>query len=294
MTRDPKTNKQAASITPRGCDPREALTPMSDPFLKIETDGPVMTVTMNSPDTRNALSYNDQFGEFVELADRINEDMAVRVVILTGAGSAFCAGGNVKQMRDGEGIFAGPPAAIRRHYKYGIQTIPMALHAVEVPMIAAVNGPAIGAGCDLTCMCDMRIASEAAKFGEVFVKLGIIPGDGGAWLIQKVVGYANAALMSFTGDVIDAAEALRIGLVNKVVPADQLLTEARDLADRIAANPPHALRMTKKLMREAQLARLDTVLELSAAYQALSHTTADHKEAIDAMFEKRAGVYTGS
>ena len=125
--------------------------------------------------------------------------------------------------------------------------IPLAFERLDVPAIAAVNGAAIGAGCDLACMCDIRIASEKAKFAESFVKLGIIPGDGGAWLLQRTVGFSRAAELSFTGDTLDAAEALACGLVSRVAPPDQLLDEARKLADRIAANPGPALRMTKRL-----------------------------------------------
>ena len=264
-----------------------------DQFLIYEQDGGIVTLTMNRPEERNALSYAGQFEEIVDTCDRINRDRGVRAVILTGAGPAFCAGGNIKQMREGSGIFAGTPFEQRNGYRHGIQLIPLAFYNLEVPTIAAVNGPAIGAGCDLACMCDIRIASEKARFAESFVKLGIIPGDGGAWFLQRAVGLSKACEMSFTGDPVGAEEALACGLVSKVVPAERLLDEARALAGRIAANPPHALRLTKRLLREAQQSRLDTVLEMSAAYQALSHHTADHREAVEAFFEKRPGKFTG-
>jgi enoyl-CoA hydratase/carnithine racemase len=136
-------------------------------------------------------------------------------------------------------------------------------------------------------MADIRIASEKASFAESFVKLGLIPGDGGAWLLQRVVGYARAAEMSFTGDLLDARQALEAGLVSRVVPAERLLDEARALATRIAANPGQALRMTKRLMREAQTTRLDSILELSAAYQALTHTSEEHDLAVAAFLDSR-------
>ena len=179
--------------------------------------------------------------------------------------------------------------AVRENYRNGIQRIPLAFYRLDVPTIAAVNGPAIGAGCDLACMADIRIASDKASFAESFVKLGLIPGDGGAWLLQRVVGYAKAAEMSFTGDLLDAQQALAIGLVSKVVPAASLLDEARALAERMAANPGQALRMTKRLMREAQTSRLDTVLELSAAYQALTHTSEEHDAAVAAFLDRKKG-----
>ncbi len=136
-------------------------------------------------------------------------------------------------------------------------------------------------------MCDIRIASEKAKFAESFVKLGIIPGDGGAWLLPRIVGLARAAELSFTGDTIDATQALEWSLVSRVVPHDELMPTARSLAGRIAANPPDAVRLTKRLMREAIHSRLDTVLELSAVFQAMSHKSPDHREAVDAFLAKR-------
>ena len=262
-------------------------------FLLEEQSGGIVMVTMNRPESRNALSDDDQFQEFVDLCGRINRDQSVRAVILTGAGPAFCAGGNVKHMRENAGRESVPPFHVRYRYLHGIQRIPLAVYELEVPTIAAVNGPAVGAGCDLACMCDMRIASEKARFAESFVKLGLIAGDGGAWLLPRVVGMPAAAELAFTGDMIDAEAAKSIGLVSRVVPPENLLDEARTLAERIAANPPHALRMTKRLLREGQHVRLDTLLEMSAAFQALAHFTDDHREAIEAFFEKRPGEYKG-
>ena len=252
-------------------------------FLNYEQDGAVVTLTMNRPDERNALSGDGQFADFVDACARIKNDDSVSVVILTGAGTAFSAGGNVKDMRDRKGLSAGTAYEIRNNYRRDIQNIPLNLYDLDVPTIAAVNGAAIGAGCDLACMCDIRIASEHAKFAESFVKLGIIPGDGGAWLLPRLVGQSKAAEMTFTGDVVDAAEALACGLVSKVVPADALMDEARALAARMAANPGHSLRMAKRLLREGQHVRLDTLLEMSAAFQAIAHHTEEHDQAIDTL-----------
>jgi enoyl-CoA hydratase/carnithine racemase len=185
-------------------------------------------------------------------------------------------------------------AQARGYYRWGIQRIPRLLEMLELPVIAAVNGPAMGAGCDLACMCDLRIASESARFAESFVKLGIIPGDGGAWLLPRVVGFAKASEMALTGDVLTAQEALAAGLVSRVVPDAELIPAAKALAARIAANPPQAVRMARRLLREAWNNRLDTVLEMSSAMQAVAHTTKDHKEALAAMREKRRPTYTGS
>jgi len=254
---------------------------MSD-FVLFERDDAVVTLTLNRPDERNALSTQAQWDEIVACCERVRRDPTVKVVILTGAGSAFSAGGNVKDMRDKKGISAGNPYTIMRGYQNGIQRIPLALHDLDVPTIAAVNGPAIGAGCDLACMCDIRIASEKARFAESFVKLGIVPGDGGAWLVQRVIGYQRAAELTFTGDTIDAQTALSIGLVAQVVAHDALMEAARALAARIAVNPGPALRMAKRLLRQAQAARLDESLEMAAAMQALAHHTPEHDAAVAA------------
>ncbi len=258
-------------------------------FVVFEQQGGIVTLTLNAPGERNALSSQAQWDAVVQACEQVQRDQSVKVVILTGAGSAFCAGGNVKDFRDKRGLAAGGGMAVRENYRNGIQRIPLAFYRLDVPTIAAVNGPAIGAGCDLACMADIRIASDKASFAESFVKLGLIPGDGGAWLLQRVVGYAKAAEMSFTGDLLDAQQALAIGLVSKVVPAASLLDEARALAERMAANPGQALRMTKRLMREAQTSRLDTILELSAAYQALTHTSEEHDTAVAAFLDRKKG-----
>lgn len=250
-------------------------------FLKQSRHDGVVLLTMSHPKERNVLSEQWQFDEFVEICDAINADQSIGAVVLTAAGKAFCAGGNIKGMQDRSGMFAGSPYELRSNYLQGIQTIPLALYNLQVPTIAAVNGPAIGAGCDLACMCDIRIASESAVFAESFVKLGIVPGDGGAWLLQRVVGMSKACEMSFTGDSIGAAEALACGLVSRVVPDDRLLDEALALAGRIAANSSPALRMSKRLIREAQFARLDTILEMSASMQALAHFTDQHRLAVE-------------
>ena len=256
-------------------------------FVRYEQSGGVVTLTLNKPEERNALSTPSQWAEVVAACERVRADMSVRAVVLTGAGSAFCAGGNVKDMRDKKGIAGGSAREIADGYRAGIQRIPLALYNLEVPTIAAVNGPAIGAGCDLACMCDIRIASSKAKFAESFVKLGIIPGDGGAWLLPRTVGMSKAAELTFTGDTIGADEALSCGLVSRVVAPEDLLATANALAERIAANPGPALRMAKRLLREGQHVRLDTLLEMSAAFQAIAHHTPEHDAALAAFLEKK-------
>lgn len=262
-----------------------------NPFLLYEQSGAIVTLTMNSPETRNVLTGNTAPQEFVDACARIAADTSVRVVILTGAGPAFSSGGNLKHM---QGMFDLSPGELREWYRSGIQRLANAFYDLEVPTIAAVNGPAIGAGCDLTCMCDIRIASENASFAESFVKVGLIPGDGGAWLLPRAVGLSKAAEMSFTGDALSASEALACGLVSRVVPHLQLMAEARTLAERIAANPGGALRMAKRLLREGQHLRLDGMLEMAAGLQAIAHKTADHQEAVNAFVQKRKPDFSRS
>jgi enoyl-CoA hydratase/carnithine racemase len=261
-------------------------------FLLYEQHGSVVTLTMNEPARRNPLTGNSAVTEFLAAIDRIHNDGSVRAVIITGAGTAFSSGGDIKDMeRQASGSVGG--MQIRQEYRTGIQRLPLALFNLEVPTIAAINGAAIGAGLDLACMCDIRIASEHAKFAESFVKLGIIPGDGGAWLLPRLIGLSRASEMSFTGDVINAEQAASWGLVSRVVPAHQLSAAVNELAQRIAANPPHAVRLTKRLLREAMHTRLDTLLEMAAAFQSLSHQTEDHREAVKAFLEKRAPIFKG-
>ncbi|MBC8635687.1 crotonase/enoyl-CoA hydratase family protein [Caballeronia sp. EK] len=261
-------------------------------FLSYEQDQHIVTLTMNEPERRNPLTGNTAVAELLAAIGRIEADRSVRAVILTGAGTAFSSGGNIHDM-ERHASNSMPGMEIRQDYRHGIQQLPLALFNLEVPVIAAVNGAAIGAGLDLACMCDIRIASERAKFAESFVRLGIIPGDGGAWLLPRIVGLSRAAELTFTGQTIDAQQALDWNLVSRVVPHDALLATAQGLAQAIAANPPHAVRLAKRLLREGMHCRLDTLLEMSAAYQALSHQTADHREAVAAFIEKRSPAFHG-
>jgi enoyl-CoA hydratase/carnithine racemase len=256
------------------------------PFLKIQRDGAIQILTMSQPETRNALTGNTAVDELVAACSAIRLDTSIRVVVLTAEGPVFSSGGNVKDMLrfQNQKLL---PETIREEYRNGIQRLPRALYNLDVPVICAINGPAIGAGLDLTCMCDIRIASEKATFAESFVKVGIVPGDGGAWLLPRAVGMSKAAEMAFTGDSLNAQEALACGLVSRVVAPEKLMEEALNLANKIAANPGGVLRMTKRLLREGERSTLDSLLEISAGYQAIAHMTPDHHEAVNAFIEKR-------
>ncbi len=263
-------------------------------LLKIANDGPITTLTIDRADTMNPLGASGDGDEFTRVCTKINRDLDVRCVILTGAGRAFSAGGDIKAMRDRTGTFGGPTPSISDGYRDNIHMMLRALHSLRVPMIAAVNGPAIGLGCDVACLADIRIASEKAKFGVTFLKLGIIPGDGGTWILPRVIGMSRASELFYTGDVIGPEKAEEWGLVSRVVPHDSLLDEARALAQKIAMMPSHSLRQSKMLLRQGQQVSYDTALEMAANTQAMMHTTDDHAEGVAALIEKRSPDFKGS
>jgi enoyl-CoA hydratase/carnithine racemase len=262
--------------------------------LRFEVDGAIALLTLDNPELMNPISDIEMVDALVDALDRLNRDRSLRVAILTGAGRGFSSGGNLRKLGKAGELGGGAPADTPMGYRDGIQRIPLAFQRLEVPIIAAVNGVAVGAGCDLACMCDIRIAAESASFAESFVKLALIPGDGGAWFLPRVVGFSKACEMAFTGERIGSAEALACGLVSRVVPDAELLPAAWDLARRIACNPPHALRMTKRLIVQGRETSLAAHLETAAAYQALAHSTSDQREAVAAFSEKRPPVFSGS
>jgi enoyl-CoA hydratase/carnithine racemase len=262
-------------------------------LLTLEKTGPIALLTLNRPEAMNALGAPGDGDVVAGVCAEVNADRAVRCVVLTGAGRAFSAGGDVKAMKAREGAFGGSGVDVRDGYRNNIHRIVRSIYGLEVPSIAAVNGAAIGLGCDVACMTDIRIASDQAKFGVTFLKLGLIPGDGGAWLLPRTIGMSRAAELLFTGDVIDAHKAAEWGLVSKAVPHGALMDEAMALAARIAAQPPHALRLAKSLLKHGQTTSYDTLMEMSATAQAISHLTEDHMEGVDAILEKRAPVFKG-
>ncbi|MGC6535316.1 MAG: crotonase/enoyl-CoA hydratase family protein [Parvibaculales bacterium] len=259
--------------------------------LDVNQQGHIVTLTINRPDMRNALGEPGDGQVFSEIIGNINADRNVRCVILTGAGSAFSAGGNIKAMQQRDGPFGGTAAHVADGYRRGIHQIVKSLWGLEVPAIAAVNGPAIGLGNDVACLCDMRIAAESAIFGATFLKIGLIPGDGGAWLLPRMIGQARAAELLFTGNTISAETALQWGLVSQVVSDDKLQQSAQAMAEDIIRQSAESLRAAKRLMRHGQTAGFETVMEMSANAQALMHVSDDHVEAITAMLEKRPADY---
>jgi 2-(1,2-epoxy-1,2-dihydrophenyl)acetyl-CoA isomerase len=261
--------------------------------LKVERHGAVVLMTFDRPEALNALGREGDGAEVAAACAEINADHSVRAAILTGAGKAFSAGGDIKAMQERSGAFAANGVAIREGYRRNIHSAVRALYSLEIPLIAAVNGAAIGLGCGLAGTADIRISSSRAIYSASFLKLGLVPGDGGAWMLPRLVGMSRAAELLFTAKSIDAATALAWGLVSEVVEPDVLIDRALELACEIAQQPPHALRLTKNLLRQGQIATFDMILELSVASQAISHLTEDHMEGVNAMLERRPAVFVG-
>ncbi len=251
----------------------------------LDVENRVAVLTMNRHDLRNALTGSNLIEDIVATAGWVNHSDEVSVLVITGAGSAFSAGGNIRDMAERGGDFAGDVAEVEQRYRRGIQRIPLALQAVEVPVIAAVNGPAIGAGFDLANMADIRLASHPARFGETFLNLGIIPGDGGAWFMQRLIGYQRAFELTMTGRVIDAREALDLGIVMTITNPEELLPVTLELAGRIASQPPKAIRLTKRLMKSAQRMELKDFLDFCACFQGMCHNEPEHLTAVNTMLK---------
>jgi 2-(1,2-epoxy-1,2-dihydrophenyl)acetyl-CoA isomerase len=265
---------------------------MSD-LISTERHGAVLVMTLNRPERLNALPDLEDGDAFASVCEAINADPSVRCVVITGAGRAFSAGGDLKAMKERRDLFQGSGAEIRERYRRIVHRIVRSLYGLEVPLVAAVNGPAMGLGCDIAGLADIRIASDRASFGVPFLKLGIIPGDGGSWLLPRNIGYARAAEMLFTARSIDAKTAEDWGLVNRVVAHDALMDEAMATAEHVSAHAPHALRMAKSLLRQGRDMNFDQMLEMSAAMQALAHLTDDHIEGVSAVLDKRPADFTG-
>ncbi|WP_252258554.1 enoyl-CoA hydratase-related protein [Erythrobacter aurantius] len=246
----------------------------------------IALLKFNRHDVRNELTGTAIAREIVAVCEWANRNSQVGVLVLTGNGTAFSAGGNIHDMHQRKGMFGGTPSEIQNDYRRGIQRMAIAMNSLEVPVIAAVNGAAIGAGFDLACMCDIRLGSVHAKMGETFVNLGIIPGDGGAWFLPRVVGAQRAAELTFSGRIVEADEAQAIGLLLGVYSADELLPSALQMAEGFAKKPREALRIAKRIMRSGQRMNLPDFLDYCASLQSICHTTLEHAEAVRTMVDK--------
>jgi 2-(1,2-epoxy-1,2-dihydrophenyl)acetyl-CoA isomerase len=254
--------------------------------LRVDVDGPVATITLDRPEALNALTVSVKVA-LRQALERLAVDRAVRAVILTGAGRAFCAGQDLAEREEPDAA----PLDVELRERYN--PIILALRAMGQPVIAAVNGVAAGAGASIAFACDLRIAAEDARFVLAFGRIGLVPDSGATWFLPRLIGQARAAELALVGDPISADEALRIGLVSRVVPNDELLTEARALADRIAAGAPMAVALTKGALERAASIDLETALEGEAKLQGIAGASADHAEGLAAFREKRAPRFTG-
>jgi 2-(1,2-epoxy-1,2-dihydrophenyl)acetyl-CoA isomerase len=249
----------------------------------------VATLTFNRPERMNALSTPIMEGLLHGLP-RLAGDPAVRVIVLTGAGRAFCAGGDVKSMAEGGEQRSAAEATARLRSRMEVSRI---LHELPKPTIAMINGPAAGAGLAFALACDLRIAGVSARLVTAFVKVGLSGDFGGSYFMTRLIGTAKARELYFTGRPIDAEEALALGLVNWVVPDDQLGDAARELARSLAQGPQIALSLMKRNMNCAESGGLAEVLDTEAANMVLSARTEDHREAAKAFVEKRAPIFIG-
>ncbi len=261
--------------------------------IQVEISDRVAMLSLQKPESGNTISDARIVEELVTAIGAMEASNEVSVLILTGSGKIFSAGGNVKAMRDHSGMFSGDPIEVYENYRGAVQRITRLMADLDLVTLAAVNGAAIGAGCDLALMCDLRIAARSARFGQGFINLGLIPGDGGAWFLARTVPRHMAADLIFSGRLVGAEEALQMALVNEVVDDELLLPRAREIAAVIASKPPLALKLSKRLLNKAYQQSLPEYLDTCAAYQSLLHPTADHREALAAFFEKRPGRYQG-
>ena len=258
---------------------------MAQGTVLTEVAGHVATVTINRPEKRNALNEETRSGIIAAL-DQMERDPAVRVVIVTGAGDkAFIAGADIAEF---EG--RAPVDQFRVMSEWSVY---QAADRFPKPIIAAINGFCLGGGCELAMACDIRMAADSAKLGQPEINLGIIPGGGGTQRLPRLVGLGNAFRLLYTGDLIDAAEALRIGLVDQVVPAAELMTQARALAEKIAAKSPVALSLIKEAVRASVRSALDDGLRQEITLFGLAFSSEDKKEGIAAFLAKRTPEFTG-
>lgn len=259
---------------------------MPDTLLMDQSEG-VLTVTLNRPDVLNAFS-DAMLSDLHNALREAERDPAVRCIVLTGAGRGFCSGQDLRD-RTGQAPFSFADS-LRRRYN----PIILKLRTMEKPVLAAVNGVAAGAGCSLALACDLRVASEKASFIEVFARVGLVPDSGSTYLLPRLVGLSKALELSFTADAVDAGEALRLGLVNRLVPHDELMPRTLEFARRFAAGPTRAYGLIKRAINYGLGATLEQALDYEAYLQEVAGRTADHREGVAAFMEKRQANFKGS
>ena len=282
---------------------------MAYQFIDAAVEGGVLIVTLDDPPTRNAIG-DEMAGELNQELERLESEGELRALVLTGRDPAFCSGANVKRMNEAneargdtsvpEGVT--PWDNLQRQwdtmasgesYMDGVRFVPLRLHNLQKPSIAAVNGYAMGLGMGIALSCDIRIASETARFSETFIRRGLIPADGSCWQLPRMIGLSNTFMLQYTGDAIEAREAYRLGMVSKVVPHSELMAATMELATRLANGPTYSMALTKKLIQESLFKNLEESLLLAGPAQNIARSTSDHKEGVRAFVEKRQPVYKG-
>jgi enoyl-CoA hydratase/carnithine racemase len=258
--------------------------------LHYAVEGPLATITLNRPERMNAFTW-EMTDAWAEALIAAQADDKVHVIIVTGAGKAFCSGGDIQNMGQRQ---ERTPLMRKTELAGHVHRIPLALESVDKPVIAAINGAATGAGLDLALQCDLRFAAASARLGETYVRVGLVPGAGGTWFLPRLVGTAKALELFWTGDLIDAAEAERIGMINKALPDDALMSHVRIVAEKIARGPQLSVRFIKRAVHQGARIDLRTSLDLISSHYAVVSSSADHKEAVAAYLEKRKPSFTGS
>ncbi len=250
------------------------------PHMKVLKEEEILFVFFNRPEASNAITYEmiDSFSKIMEFADLDND---ISVIVLTGEGKHFCAGGDIKDMQQRRGMFEGDSNELRIRYKNGIQRIPKVMESLSKPVVAMINGSAIGAGLDIACMCDIRVCTEESKFAESFAKLSLVPGDGGTYFLQRIVGFAKAMEMSLTARTYNSSEAFKMNLVNEVSAPTKLKEITLNYAKQISSNPKSVIPMVKKAIQHAYKNDLASSLELLSAFQGIAQRNDDHFAALD-------------
>ena len=291
MSGERSTDATGGTDATRGTDAAPGATAAAGaraerPGLRAETDGPVRTIVLDRPEALNALTISLKLELLRALRDA-ERDPSVRAVVLTGAGRAFCAGQDLRERLEPDA----PPLEVEIRERY--EPIVRQIVSMPKPVVAAVNGVAAGAGASLAFACDLRLAADDARFVLAFGRIGLVPDSGATWLLPRLVGLGRATELSLLPDPVGADDALRIGLVNRVVPADRLLPEAQALGRRLAEGAPRALALTKRALAHGVESSLDEALEYEAMLQGIAGRTADHAEGIAAFVEKRPPRFTG-
>ncbi|HNT68530.1 MAG TPA: enoyl-CoA hydratase-related protein [Syntrophorhabdaceae bacterium] len=261
---------------------------MKEHHVLYEAKEHVAVITLNRPEAKNAFSP-EMIRLWREYLEEAKQDDAIRAIVVTGNGDTFCSGGDIRDMAEGKL----KSWDMKRFLWDGVHRIVFALEDLDKPVIAAINGAAMGAGMDMAIMCDLRVCSEKAKLAESYIMMGLVPGDGGAYFLPRVAGLPKALELLLTGDVMSAEEALRLGIVNKVVSHDRLMAETMKLAEKIASRPPLAIRMTKRAVYQGLTSTLRSHLDYISSQISLLSETKDHQEAARAFLEKRKPKFEG-